>query len=484
MALLKETTVNPGTGQLTAITVNGNLQFKYLSSQSTHFKALMTTSIDPNVAGALSARNEIFSNATAIKFGSVSNYTNLNINCSEYNNGDGINLYNTEPSNSSSNIYYQTKRLSRINFKTQNSTGTETTQAHITSYAYDNDGNARIQFYNKKNSSSLTSVFDINPLKIDISDNFVVEGDTNLYSTNQYQNYEIGSGYIGGAQSSDLTEDLYPSTAVLGSIVLSKYSNDYTDSGFAFKKEGDVHIHSTSTSTSQIWLHRVTSSEYWTVVYSTSASSWQNNSIRFRYKATTKGWINPDDEGNFLVFTGQHRSKPDEGTLFYKDKIGLIVVSTGTYIDTNGYLGAQISESLPTVCLSSERKQKNVFGVVADKEDEESTERSYTIGLLGTLYEKEAGEENTRIMVNSVGEGGIWVTNVNGNLENGDYITTCEIPGYGMKQDSEFLHNYTVAKITCDCDFDLDSAIYICEEFQWEGQTFRRAFVGCTYHCG
>jgi hypothetical protein len=42
---------------------------------------------------------------------------------------------------------------------------------------------------------------------------------------------------------------------------------------------------------------------------------------------------------------------------------------------------------------------------------------------------------------------------MNGNLESGDYITTSSIPGYGMKQDSEFLANYTVAKITMNCDF-------------------------------
>ena len=83
-----------------------------------------------------------------------------------------------------------------------------------------------------------------------------------------------------------------------------------------------------------------------------------------------------------------------------------------------------------------------------------------------------------------MGEGGIWICNVNGNLENGDFITTCEIPGYGMKQDDDLLHNYTVAKITCNCDFTLGNGFYQCEEFQHEGITYRRAFVGCTYHCG
>ncbi len=39
-------------------------------------------------------------------------------------------------------------------------------------------------------------------------------------------------------------------------------------------------------------------------------------------------------------------------------------------------------------------------------------------------------------------------------LENGDYITTTELaPGYGVKQDDDLLHNYTVAKITQNEDF-------------------------------
>jgi len=80
--------------------------------------------------------------------------------------------------------------------------------------------------------------------------------------------------------------------------------------------------------------------------------------------------------------------------------------------------------------------------------------------------------------------GAVWIANINGNLENGDYITTCEIPGYGMKQDTEMLCNYTVAKITMDCDFDLEAENYDCIEVEHSGSTYRAAFVGCTYHCG
>ena len=77
-----------------------------------------------------------------------------------------------------------------------------------------------------------------------------------------------------------------------------------------------------------------------------------------------------------------------------------------------------------------------------------------------------------------MGEGGIWVSNLNGNLSNGDYITSSTASGLGQKQDDDILHNYTVAKITQDCDFSSST------NFQHNNQTYKKQFVGCTYHCG
>jgi len=111
------------------------------------------------------------------------------------------------------------------------------------------------------------------------------------------------------------------------------------------------------------------------------------------------------------------------------------------------------NESLPLVSLSTKSNDKSCFGVISDSEDPE--QRSDKFGNFVTPYEKEDGD--TRIYINSVGEGAIWVSNKNGSLESGDYITTSDIPGYGEKQDDDILHNYTVAKITMDCDFNPQS---------------------------
>ena len=179
--------------------------------------------------------------------------------------------------------------------------------------------------------------------------------------------------------------------------------------------------------------------------------------------------------------------KPISNALMTSSSIGLIVTSAGTYNNTDTVVDQRdninIDEALPVVALSNSRNQKKVFGVISAVEDEQSSSRNYTLGVFATIQEKKSGDDH-RLIVNAIGEGGVWVCNINGDLENGDYITTCEIQGYGMKQDSGFLANYTVAKITCDCNFDLNSSVYRCEEFVWEGQTYRKAFVGCTYHCG
>ncbi len=85
------------------------------------------------------------------------------------------------------------------------------------------------------------------------------------------------------------------------------------------------------------------------------------------------------------------------------------------------------------------------------------------------------------MIVNSIGEGAICVSNTNGNIENGDYIQSSELLGYGEKQDDDLLHNYTIAKSTIDCNFELNSPYYQCHEIE---NGVRVAFIVCSYHCG
>jgi len=152
-------------------------------------------------------------------------------------------------------------------------------------------------------------------------------------------------------------------------------------------------------------------------------------------------------DGNF--FTGQHRNIMN--TNITDSSVGLIVSSTGKYVNANNTLKASINESLPVCIISNSDNDKKVFGVISDKEDTRD-DRSTGTGSYKTISKK-ANINEQRMFINSVGEGAIWVSNKNGTLENGDYISSSTVPGYGAKQADDLLHNYTVAKITCDCNF-------------------------------
>ncbi len=191
-------------------------------------------------------------------------------------------------------------------------------------------------------------------------------------------------------------------------------------------------------------------------------------------------------------FTGQHKNFSEDSNINSKDHEGLIVVSSGKYKSYEHYVNSQdpiklnnidINESLPIINLSSMPKQKSVFGVITTYDNECPPINNNQI-----VYDYETSDYERslhgRLRINSVGEGAIWVTNINGNFQNGDYITTCAIPGYGALQDDDLLHNYTVAKITCDCDFDNLPSWIKTRNVTHNGQTYKAAFVGCTYHCG
>jgi hypothetical protein len=162
------------------------------------------------------------------------------------------------------------------------------------------------------------------------------------------------------------------------------------------------------------------------------------------------GWFENDSDTGSFDFTGQHRSLMNKN--YTSESVGLIVSSNGKYVNMDNSLNPTINESLPYCLLSIVDNDKKVFGVISEKETEDYT-RGYGVGYIAVIDRANTNEQ--RMIVNSLGEGAIWVCNKNGTFENGDYITTTSVPGYGGKQADDILHSYTVAKITCDCDFSL-----------------------------
>ena len=151
----------------------------------------------------------------------------------------------------------------------------------------------------------------------------------------------------------------------------------------------------------------------------------------------------------FVNFTGQHRCFVDGYAPSDLHKLeGLIVVSDkNTYVSMprRGQSAITINESLPLLSLSSVARDKRAFGVVSLSYNESpiDAEKQLELQSIGDV----------RIHTNSVGEGAMWVCDIEGALEAGDFVTTSSVKGYGMRQADDFIRNYTVAKVTMSCDF-------------------------------
>lgn len=169
-----------------------------------------------------------------------------------------------------------------------------------------------------------------------------------------------------------------------------------------------------------------------------------------------------------LNFTGQHRcSFSNIEQINEEDNLaGYIVSSTGIYKDLDDEETISIDDAIPIVSLSRKAYDKKIFGVISGHEDDtfpdSDNKRCFQIG---TLKFKTSEKKSKKLIVNAVGEGGIWVCGQNGDIQNGDLIVTSDIPGVGMKQDDDIIKNYTVAKATCDVIF----------------KDAEKKFIGCIY---
>ena len=179
--------------------------------------------------------------------------------------------------------------------------------------------------------------------------------------------------------------------------------------------------------------------------------------LQFFYNGNGRGYLLDNGSQTRMNFTGQHRTFIEgipftnatnyEGLIVSADQNKYIKMSGGVETGSNAIT---INESLPIVSITKVEKDKKCFGVVSLSEDPETRQEQH--GTFMSIIEKELGD--TRVYMNSVGEGALWVINNNGSLESGDYITSSNVAGYGQKQDDDILHNYTVAKLTMDCDFN------------------------------
>jgi hypothetical protein len=152
----------------------------------------------------------------------------------------------------------------------------------------------------------------------------------------------------------------------------------------------------------------------------------------------------------FVNFTGQHRCFL-ENMQNLADIEGLVVVADkNRYLtpSTAGLDAMNVNDCLPVVSLSTKKNDPRVFGVLSlsfnSMNDRFSEAEKTELLRIGDI----------RVQVNSVGEGGIWITDEGGPLSAGDFLSSASTLGYATRQSDDVIRNYTIAKITMDCDFN------------------------------
>jgi len=193
----------------------------------------------------------------------------------------------------------------------------------------------------------------------------------------------------------------------------------------------------------------------------------------------TKLVVNGSATANsFSPFTGCHLINFANSNIASNVQVGMILSSTGIVLKTS------IVNTFCTVDVSKVQNDKTVFGIYAFSEQTKSSiENEYIINsnceyVKNPLY---TTNMTTLHYIASLGEGCILVSNYGGEIQNGDYITTCPIGsgGYGSLQSDDILHSYTVAKCTENINWSS-----IQPSISYKGNMYKVYLAGCTYHCG
>lgn len=274
---------------------------------------------------------------------------------------------------------------------------------------------------------------------IRVNGNSVVDSTSRVYN-NLYLHdnivFQDGSNGIYGAGTEDVIQ-VYGNTLFrsggFGCIVDQTLTNHPTSingskpDGYFYRLDGQFHLK--------------IDDNFYICGENTSGNS-QAGSFRFLIDGNNNGhFYTYDIHSSFNgSFTGIHDINESY------DEYGLILESTGV-VDKTDNLNTIVETQ-----LCSTNKSKKVYGV----------------SLNG----------NTNGVV-SLGEATMLVTNYGGNIMNGDYICSSEISGYGMLQDDDILHSYTVAKSTEDIDWD-----NVTDTIEHNGQTYKKVLIAVTLHCG
>jgi hypothetical protein len=223
----------------------------------------------------------------------------------------------------------------------------------------------------------------------------------------------------------------------------------------------------------------------WSILTSVNSNNMAYSDLVFKSLNNTAITFTDDFQPELFNFTGKHRCSFNfENAEEKEDMLGKIVVANGKYKNLENSDVLEIDEAIPIVEIASTNCDPRVFGVISGFEEDNMRTRMFKIGNI--QFKRAKSVHDIKVLVNSLGEGCIRVCSKNGNFENGDLITTCEIAGYGCKQGDNIVRNHTMAKITTDIDWDAEQCL---ERYKHgiitgvDGQLYKWALVGCIYLC-
>ena len=154
----------------------------------------------------------------------------------------------------------------------------------------------------------------------------------------------------------------------------------------------------------------------------------------------------------------------------------MVVTCTGSVCNLNGSRVASIDDAVPVVDICTTKCDSAAFGVFVEFEP-----LGKAIFKLGNfVFNRSVTHKRSLAIVNSVGEGGMWVCDFAGVVKVGDLLTTSDVFGHAEKQSDDIVRSYTVAKVTSNPQ----KWVNVPQEYlgvQKSNENIKRSFVGVVY---
>ena len=256
-----------------------------------------------------------------------------------------------------------------------------------------------------------------------------------------------------------------------GSLEINHFSDLSNGLRFYRDTDGDGNIKITE-SGQNLFIRTATSGKYMKFL---DTGELTVNSSTATVDATTYDMVVIDDFYATTVtatsvssFTGMHKCIIEKSYLEVNASTGYIMLVDGMLLSLTGQVVKEsVVQVIPYVRGACIENLKTIYGALYQ----------------GKLVEYDA--DNYLVYAIGLGEGQMWVTNMNGNVNLGDMIISSQIMGYGRRQDmdndpysTEPVVDSTVAKCIETVNWQ-----DITDTITYGGRTYKKVLISVTFHC-